>query len=215
MRAEAACRRPPLVRIGYDPPTGALHLPLSYPHRDGPTPRTAEPARTTAQQWCRRGGVAPPSDERRDGAGASADDRLVTVVGRLADLTPGEAIVARGWWHNDRTYGWQFRTAEYRTTRPATPQGMKKYLGSDLVRGVRPVNAARIVEAFGEATFRVIDADPERLRQVLEIGPVRASRIAATGGRRPPAAGRPTPAARGCSCRSSGRCGRAAPNPPR
>jgi exodeoxyribonuclease V alpha subunit len=119
----------------------------------------------------------------RGGAEAEAargDDRLVTVVGTLADLTPGEAIVAHGWWRNDPKHGWQFQAVDYRTTLPATLQGMRKYLGSGLVKGVGPVTAARIVDAFGEATFAVIDADPSRLRQVPGIGPVRARRIAAT-----------------------------------
>jgi hypothetical protein len=111
---------------------------------------------------------------------ARGDDRLVTVVGTLADLTPGEAIVAHGWWRNDPKHGWQFQARGYRTTLPATLQGMRKYLGSGLIKGVGPVTAARIVEALGEATFTVIDADPTRLRAVPGIGPIRAQRIAAT-----------------------------------
>jgi exodeoxyribonuclease V alpha subunit len=111
---------------------------------------------------------------------ARGDDRLVTVVGTLADLTPGEAIVARGWWRNDPKHGWQFQATDYRTALPATLQGMKKYLGSGLVKGIGPVNAGRIVDTFGESTFEVIDDDPRRLTEVPGIGPVRAGRIAAT-----------------------------------
>ena len=110
---------------------------------------------------------------------ARGDDRLVTVVGTLADLTPGEAIIARGWWRNDPKHGWQFMATDYRTTLPATLQGIRKYLGSGLVKGVGPVNAGRIVDAFGEATFEIIDTAPERLTTVKGIGPVRAGRIAA------------------------------------
>ena len=110
---------------------------------------------------------------------AYGDDRLVTVVGTLADLTPGEAIVAQGWWRNDPKHGWQFSAIDYRTSLPATAQGMKKYLASGLVKGLGPVNAGRIVDLFGEATFEIIDNDPERLRAVPGIGPVRAGRIAA------------------------------------
>jgi exodeoxyribonuclease V alpha subunit len=125
--------------------------------------------------------VARLSPER-DGLEAEAvrgDERLVTVVGTLADLTPGEAIVARGWWRNDPKHGWQFMAVDYRTTLPATPQGIQKYLGSGLIKGVGPVMAARIVAAFGEATLTLIDAEPARLREVPGIGPVRAQRIAA------------------------------------
>ena len=108
------------------------------------------------------------------------DERLITLVGTLPDLQPGEAIVAQGWWRNDPKHGWQFQAAEYRTTLPATVQGMKRYLGSGLVKGIGPVNAGRIVDAFGETTFAVIDEAPDRLTEVPGIGPVRAGRIAAT-----------------------------------
>jgi exodeoxyribonuclease V alpha subunit len=111
---------------------------------------------------------------------ARADDRLVTLVGTLADLTPGEAIIAHGWWRNDPKHGWQFTAIDYRVTLPATLQGMKKYLGSGLVKGIGPVNAGRIVDTFGAATFDVIDTDPQRLTEIPGIGPVRAGRIAAT-----------------------------------
>jgi exodeoxyribonuclease V alpha subunit len=110
---------------------------------------------------------------------ARGDDRLVTVVGTLADLTPGEAIMAHGWWRNDPKHGWQFMATDYRTTLPATIQGIRKYLGSGLVKGVGPVNAGRIVDAFGEATFEIIDTTPERLITIKGIGPVRAGRITA------------------------------------
>jgi exodeoxyribonuclease V alpha subunit len=126
--------------------------------------------------------VARLAPERPEGEAAAAhgEDRLVTIVGTLADLTPGEAIVAHGWWKNDHKYGWQFTVADYRTALPATVQGMRRYLGSGLVKGVGPKMAARIVEAFGEATFAVIDTDPERLTEVPSIGKVRSQRIAAT-----------------------------------
>src|SRR5687767_10742456 len=126
--------------------------------------------------------IARLAPERADAEAEAArrDDRLVTIVGTLSDLTPGEAIIAHGWWHNDAKYGWQFKAIDYRTTLPATLQGMKKYLGSGLVKGIGPVMADRIVDAFGEATFNVIDADPLLLRAVAGIGPVRAHRIGAT-----------------------------------
>jgi exodeoxyribonuclease V alpha subunit len=125
--------------------------------------------------------VARLSPERggAEAEAARGDDRLVTVVGTLADLTPGEAIIARGWWRNDPRHGWQFMASDYRSTLPATLQGIRKYLGSGLVKGVGPVNAGRIVDAFGEATFEIIDTTPERLTTVKGIGPVRAGRIAA------------------------------------
>jgi len=125
---------------------------------------------TVARLAPERGGEAAP---------APADDRLVTVVGTLPDLQPGEAIVARGFWANDAKHGWQFRALEARTTLPATLQGMRRYLGSGLVKGIGPVMGGRIVDAFGDDTFAVIDAAPARLTEVAGIGPIRAARIAA------------------------------------
>ncbi len=126
--------------------------------------------------------IARLAPERLEGEAAAAqgEDRLVTIVGTLADLTPGEAIVAQGWWKNDHKYGWQFQVLDYRTALPATVQGMRRYLGSGLVKGVGPKMAGRIVDAFGEATFEIIDAAPERLTEVPGIGPLRSERIAAT-----------------------------------
>src|SRR3954467_9131606 len=121
-----------------------------------------------------------PERAEAEAEAARGDDRLVTAVGRLADLTPGEAIVAHGWWRNDPKHGWQFQAKDYRTALPASLQGMKKYLGSGLVKGIGPVNAGRIVDQFGDQTFEVIDDDPNRLTEVPGIGPIRASRIAAT-----------------------------------
>jgi exodeoxyribonuclease V alpha subunit len=103
----------------------------------------------------------------------------VTLVGTLPDLNPGEAIVATGWWENSAKHGWQFKAIDFRTTLPATVQGMKKYLGSGLVKGVGPVMAGRIVDLFGETTFDVVDLAPERLTEVAGIGPLRAQRITA------------------------------------
>ena len=59
-----------------------------------------------------------------------------------------------------RTWAWQFQAAKYRTTLRATVRGMKRYLGSGLVKGIGPVNAGRIVDAFGETTFAVIARPP-------------------------------------------------------
>jgi exodeoxyribonuclease V alpha subunit len=124
--------------------------------------------------------IARLAPERSDEeiALARGPDQLITVVGTLVDLTPGEAIVASGWWRRDPRYGWQFAVADYRTALPATLQGMQRYLGSGMVKGIGPTYAARIVEAFGEETFDVIDTTPDRLTEVTGIGKIRAERIA-------------------------------------
>jgi exodeoxyribonuclease V alpha subunit len=103
---------------------------------------------------------------------------LVTVVGNLLGVQPGENLRLRGRWTVDRKYGEQFRADSYVTVKPATLVGIEKYLGSGLVRGVGKVMAKRLVEHFGLATLEVIDAVPERLQEVDGIGPIRRTRIA-------------------------------------
>jgi exodeoxyribonuclease V alpha subunit len=91
---------------------------------------------------------------------------LVTVVGNLLGVQPGENLRLRGRWTVDRKYGEQFRADSYVTVKPATLVGIEKYLGSGLVRGVGKVMAKRLVEHFGLSTLEVIDAVPERLQEV-------------------------------------------------
>ena len=102
---------------------------------------------------------------------------LVTVVGHAATVSPGEWITASGEWVNDRTHGQQFRARFIRTAAPSSVEGVEKYLGSGMIRGIGPVYARKLVRAFGEKVFDVIEAEPERLREVTGIGKVRAKRI--------------------------------------
>lgn len=102
---------------------------------------------------------------------------LVTVVGHAATISAGEWITATGEWINDRTHGQQFRAQFLRTSAPTTAEGIQKYLASGMIRGIGPAYAGKLVGAFGEAVFDIIEASPERLREVPGIGPVRAARI--------------------------------------
>ena len=102
---------------------------------------------------------------------------LVTVVGHAAMVAPGEWITASGEWINDRTHGQQFRARFIRTAEPSSTEGIEKYMGSGMIRGIGPVYARKLVRAFGEKVFDVIEAEPERLREVTGIGRVRAKRI--------------------------------------
>ena len=104
---------------------------------------------------------------------------LVTVVGHAAAVAAGEWITASGEWINDRTYGPQFRSRFLKATAPTSTEGIEKYLGSGMIRGVGPVYAKKLVRAFGERVFDVIESEPRRLREVGGIGPVRAERITA------------------------------------
>ena len=102
---------------------------------------------------------------------------LVTVVGHAAIISAGEWITASGEWVNDHTHGQQFKARFMRTSAPTSIDGIEKYLGSGMIRGIGPVYAKKIVNAFGEKVFDIIEAEPERLREVTGIGLVRAERI--------------------------------------
>ena len=102
---------------------------------------------------------------------------LVTVVGHAAVVSAGVWITATGEWLNDRTYGQQFKAGFMRTSEPSSIDGIEKYLGSGMIRGIGPVYAGKMVRAFGERVFEIIEAEPARLREVTGIGRVRAQRI--------------------------------------
>src|SRR3954467_8747333 len=102
---------------------------------------------------------------------------LVTIVGHAATIAAGEWITSSGEWTNDRTHGQQFKARFLRTSLPDSADGIEKYLCSGMIRGVGPVYAKNLVRAFGEKVFDVIEATPDRLREVAGIGPVRAASI--------------------------------------
>jgi exodeoxyribonuclease V alpha subunit len=102
---------------------------------------------------------------------------LVTAVGNLLSVRPGENLRLSGSWINDPKYGRQFRVASYATVTPGTLVGIEKYLGSGLIRGIGKVMASRMVAAFGLETLDVIENRPERLTEVEGIGPKRRKEI--------------------------------------
>ncbi|MEA3338476.1 MAG: ATP-dependent RecD-like DNA helicase [Chloroflexota bacterium] len=103
---------------------------------------------------------------------------LVTVIGNLPEVQPGESLRLTGAWTTHPQYGRQFKAKRCEQTLPATTEGIKRYLGSGLVKGVGPVTAGRIVQRFGADTLRVLDEDPRRLREALGVGPKRAAAVA-------------------------------------
>jgi len=104
-------------------------------------------------------------------------EELVTVVGHNASATAGEYIEARGSWFNDREHGLQFKAQFLRSIPPTTLEGMEKYLGSGLIKGIGPHFASKLVAAFKEQVFEVIEHEPERLLALEGIGKVRYSKI--------------------------------------
>src|ERR1700746_3942458 len=102
---------------------------------------------------------------------------LVTLVGHAATISAGEWITATGDWVNDRTHGQQFKARFLKTSTPTSNEGIEKYLASGMIRGIGPVYAKKLLRVFGDKVLDVIEAQPDRLREVAGIGPVRAGRI--------------------------------------
>ncbi|MGY1793031.1 ATP-dependent RecD-like DNA helicase [Geodermatophilus sp. SYSU D00525] len=102
---------------------------------------------------------------------------LVTVVGSLLGAQPGETLQLRGRWGAHPQYGRQFQVDDYTTVLPATVQGIRRYLGSGLVKGIGPRLAAQIVDHFGADALRVIEEQPGRLAEVPKLGPKRTRLI--------------------------------------
>jgi exodeoxyribonuclease V alpha subunit len=108
----------------------------------------------------------------------ASQDGLVTATGNLPELAAGESLRLQGKWVNHPKHGWQFQVEICETTAPATMAGIRRYLGSGLVKGIGPRLAERIVGQFGVHTLEIIESDPERLREVPDIGPKRSLLIA-------------------------------------
>jgi exodeoxyribonuclease V alpha subunit len=104
---------------------------------------------------------------------------LLTVVGPLLGAQPGESLRLRGRWTSHPQYGRQFQIETYETVLPATIQGIRRYLGSGLIKGIGPRMAERIVDHFGQATLQVIEQQPARLVEVPGLGPKRTRMITA------------------------------------
>ncbi|WTW93847.1 ATP-dependent RecD-like DNA helicase [Streptomycetaceae bacterium NBC_01309] len=112
------------------------------------------------------------------GRGAGTGD-LLTVVGPLLGAQPGESLRLWGRWGSHPQYGKQFLVDAYETVLPATVQGIRRYLGSGLIKGIGPKMADRIVEHFGVDALDVIEEDVQRLIEVPGLGPKRRDLIAA------------------------------------
>lgn len=104
-------------------------------------------------------------------------ETLVTVVGNLPEVNPGEHLRLSGNWMTHPQHGRQFKAEDCQQVLPATVEGIRKYLGSGLIKGIGPVMAGRIVKKFGVDTLRVIEEEPDRLREVLGVGPKRVALI--------------------------------------
>jgi exodeoxyribonuclease V alpha subunit len=108
---------------------------------------------------------------------ARGQPREITIVGTLSGVNVGEYLRLQGFWTNHPQYGRQFEVHRYTVHYPATVEGIRKYLGSGLVKGVGPATAGRIVDYFGKETLSIIEEEPHRLREVSGIGDKRVGII--------------------------------------
>jgi exodeoxyribonuclease V alpha subunit len=113
-------------------------------------------------------------------ATVAQEDGLVTVVGPLGMVTPGETFRLRGRWSIHEVHGRRFRVEGFTPVIPSTRDGIVRYLGSGLVPGVGPALAERLVRRFGDRSLDVITQQSGRLREISGIGPQRARAIADT-----------------------------------
>ena len=103
---------------------------------------------------------------------------LLTVVGPLLGAQIGESLRLTGRWSSHPKYGRQFQVDSYTTVLPATIQGIRRYLGSGLIKGIGPMMAERMVAHFGTDILTIIEEEPDRLIEVHGLGPKRTQRIA-------------------------------------
>ena len=102
---------------------------------------------------------------------------LVTVVGSLATVNAGEWVAAQGRWVRDKEHGLQLSAEFLKCTEPTSREGIEKYLGSGMIKGIGPVYAKKLVDKFGEEIFTIIEQYSARLEEIGGIGAERRKRI--------------------------------------
>ncbi len=101
----------------------------------------------------------------------------VAVLGSLPSVAPGEWITAQGTWEKDRDHGIQLKAHTLKTQPPTSLEGIEKYLGSGMIKGIGPVYATKLVKKFGDKVFDIIENQSKRLQEVEGIGRERRQRI--------------------------------------
>ena len=107
----------------------------------------------------------------------SKTHNMVTIVGTMAAVNPGQTLNVKGTWETHPRYGQQFKIISYEVVLPETTDGIRKYLKSGIIKGIGPSMAKRIVNRFGADTFEIIEQRPEKLLEVEAIGPAKAALI--------------------------------------
>src|SRR3984893_6989502 len=106
---------------------------------------------------------------RPNDSGRLFRDDLTTIVGTLPGVHVGELLSVEGEWEKDPKCWRQLHVTSFVQRLPASPEGITRYLGSGLIKGIGPKKAERIVAHFGEQTLAIIEQQPERLSEVKGI----------------------------------------------
>ena len=120
--------------------------------------------------------LQPDKDEAKKLPGVNLQG-LITVVGNLPEIAPGESVRFQGDFVAHPKHGMQFSATSFEKVKPYTIAGIERYLGSGLIKGIGPQLAKRIVKHFKQKTLDIIDEDPQKLREVPGIGPDRTEKI--------------------------------------
>ncbi len=118
-----------------------------------------------------------PNEDQKDKVVGVDLEGLLTIVGNLPKLSPGEEVHVEGEYTTHATHGLQFKASNIEKLTPVTFLGIEKYLGSGLIKGIGPELAKRIVAHFKEQTLEIIEEDPKRLIEVPGIGADRSKKI--------------------------------------
>jgi exodeoxyribonuclease V alpha subunit len=94
----------------------------------------------------------------------------ITATGYSLNLSPGENIIVKGVWKENKKYGPQLEIENLETLMPESPEGIEKYLGSGLIKGIGPVTAKKIVANFGLDSLTVLDHEPDKLGEIEGLG---------------------------------------------
>ncbi len=105
------------------------------------------------------------------------DQGRETCVGTAREYGAGESVEMDGEYVEHSTYGEQFKFTAIRAVAPEGTVAVIRYLGSGAIKGLGEKMAARIVERFGEDTFRIIEEEPERLAEIKGISVRKAREI--------------------------------------
>lgn len=97
------------------------------------------------------------------------DGEPIDVVGELGDIAEGERLELYGDYVNNPKYGRQFKAVSCTRTPPATPEEIRRYLSSGIIKGLGPALAKKIVQSFGEETLDIIENDPLRLSELKGV----------------------------------------------